>query len=283
MLVEENVAALNLRPSLTMVLFQRLVLISFSIFPMLSQRLIVDPRQNDRSVVIKGLAPPQSTLTLEEGSTLRILKSDDVNGESDFWKIYRVEVPPQMTDQHRAQMVFEKVDFVSSWWDNKEFWTDQQLADQILAKHVYITKLSVSASASTNDPEQQTFTIRGLTGSQSQIELNSGSSLKINGNEGSINSIKEDIIKFNDDPYYSLSTTKNKLFTQILFGQVQYKSGEQWHQLQSQYELINPSPMALQMKQRDDSSINPRNGFPKPHEIIHCMCSMNGPFFRNSL
>ena len=230
-------------------LLQCLALISFSIFPILSNRLSVDPRILDKSVVIRGLAPPESTLTLPKESILRILKSDDENGKCEIWQLQDVEVKNK---QHRAEMVFKKVDLNAN--TKNEYWTDRKLADQILLKHVYILKSSVSTRHSTND---ESLIIRGLSSPQSQIELKKGSTLRINGKETSIKSIK------------------SSLFNQILFGLVEYKIGQQWHKLQPKYELINPSETALKMKEYDDS--DPKRGFPKKHEMIHCMFPLSEP------
>ena len=273
-----------------MVLSQTLVLISFSIFPILSQwqKLSIEPRNDEGFVVIKGLAPPQTEMTLELGSIFKILKSDDVNGEYDVWQLHTLEpiyekeaVGDELIGpQFRVQMFFEKIDLDSPSNDfhtfDTEGWSEQKLADEILAKHVYISKLSVSPSPSTNDPNEEIIIIRGLIGSQSEIKLMKGSTLKINGKENSIKLIDSDEIEFTKEPQFKAI---DGLREDILFGQVQYKHGEQWYKLQPKYELINPSPMALKLKEHHDNPLNPVHGFPKKHQIEHCMYSLQKFFF----
>ena len=149
-------------------------------------------------------------------------------------------------------------------------WSEQRFANRILAKHVYISKLSVSSSSSTSVPNDEIIIIRGLTGPQSQIELKKGASLKIEGKDNSIKSIASDKIGFTNKPLFN---TMKGFVEDIILGLVQYKLGRQWHKLQPKYELINPSEWALEMKKYDDT--NPKDGFPKKHEIMHCTSSLH--------
>ena len=153
--------------------------------------------QNEGFVVIKGLAPPKSELTLKIGDMFKILKSDDVNGEYDVWKLHSVQpitAGAMEGAAHRGAMIFEQIGpNAPSWPDtNQETWPEQRFADQIMAKHVYISKLS-------------------------------GHSTK-------------------------------------------------WH-------LLNPSKMALKLKEHDADPLNPTNGFPQKHQIGHCMYPLHELFF----
>ena len=143
--------------------------------------------------------------------------------------------------------------------------TPKQLEVLIIAERVQLRKLSVKFDIG----HINKVIIGGVAGPKPVIEFKKDDIIKLNGEQCTIFMVESNqlwIIREGVPTLVSLS----ELYLHITEGKVQYKDNqEQWHQVDPIYEPIKAAEMALAW--RNYYKTNPKKGYPKQHEIRHCM------------